>query len=174
MKKYIYILSILLVGFTSCETDYDAEDQGIELQELPNYVAFSVDGAGKTLAAIDINENTNTGDDVNVEIPGGTLSDVTINYSLSGTAVFGVDYAIPEATASGGSITIDYNNTPNVDGLPFNEDIIVIALPDGVADGDKTVIITLTSASNAEGEIVVGRGGQQELSSATINIIDVD
>lgn len=174
MKKAIYILSILLVSFYSCETDYDAEDQGIILQELPKYVAFSVDGAGKTLAPVDVDEAENTDDEINVEIPGGTLSDVTVNYSLSGTAVFGTDYTISGATSSGGSVTIDYNNTVNVDGLPFNADIVVNALTDGVADGDKTVIITLTSATNAEGDLPVGRAGQTELRSATINIIDVD
>lgn len=174
MKRYIYILSILLIILSSCETDYNAEDQGILLQELPNYVAFSVDGAGVTLDPIEIEEDTDTDDSVNVEIPGGTLSNVTVNYSLGGTAIFGTDYTIEGATASGGSVIIDYSNTPNVDGLPFNTDILITALTDGIPDGDKSIIITLTSASNEQGILPVGRAGREELRSATINIIDID
>ena len=54
----------------------------------------------------------------------------------------------------------------------------VQALTDGVADGDKTLVITLVSAVNADGkEFSVGRGaegGTIYLRTATINIEDVD
>ncbi|WP_282123750.1 hypothetical protein [Algibacter mikhailovii] len=168
MKKIAYIILVVLVaGFYSCETDYDADEQGVTLQDLPKYVAFSVSGAGSTIADVDIDAGSNTGDDVNVEIPGGTLSDVTVNFTFSGTAVYGTDYTVTGASSTGGSVTIDYNNTPNVDGLPFNADIVVEALPGA---SDSTLTITLSSASNAEGEIVVGRAGTDLLKTVNVNI----
>lgn len=158
----------------SC-TELDLEDQGIQLQELPNYVAFSVNGVGVTIDDIDIKEDGGTtGDDINVEIPGGTISDVTVNYAFSGTAVFGTDFTVAGATAQGGSVIIKTQSTPIVDGLPLNQDILVTLLTDGVTDGNKVLTITLTSASNAEGEIAVGRGGLNYLKQVNINIEDID
>lgn len=176
MKKISYILfSILITGFYACETDYDAEDQGVILEELPKYVVFSVPGVVNTIDAVDVSEaDGDTDDSINVEIPGGTVSDVTVNYTFGGTAVFGTDFTIAGATSTGGSVTIEYNNTPNIDGLAFNSDIVVTLLKDDVQDGNKTLIITLTDASNDEGSIAVGRGGTDALKSVTINISDVD
>ena len=47
-------------------------------------------------------------------------------------------------------------------------------LTDGVVDGTKTLTLTLTSASNAEGNLAVGRGGTDFLKSANLEITDVD
>ncbi|GGZ79218.1 hypothetical protein [Algibacter mikhailovii] len=168
MKKIVYIILVALVaGFYSCETDYDAEDQGITLTDLPKYVAFYVAGAGSTIADVDVDAGSDTDDAVNVQIPGGTLSDVTVNYTFSGTAVYGTDYTVDGASSTGGSVTIEYGTTPNVDGLPFNADIVVEALPGA---SDSTLTITLSSASNAEGEIAVGRGGTDLLKTVNVNI----
>ena len=41
-----------------------------------------------------------------VENPTGTESDITVNYTISGDAVWGVDYTIEGADESGGSMTI--------------------------------------------------------------------
>lgn len=176
MKKIVYILfSILLTGFYACETDYDAADQGITLEELPKYVAFSVSGVVTTIDDIDVSEaDGDTDDEINVEIPGGTTSDVTVNFAFSGTAVYGTDFTVDGGTSAGGSVTIKYDNTPNIDGLPFNADLVVNLLKDDLQDGNKTLIITLTSASNADGEIAVGRAGTDLLKTVTINISDVD
>ena len=43
-----------------------------------------------------------------------------------------------------------------------------------VVDGDKTLTITLTSASNATGDIPVGRGGTDLLTTRSVNIADID
>jgi hypothetical protein len=176
MKKIVYIiLSIVITGFYSCETDYDAEGQGVILEDVPKYVAYYVPGAGSSLAPIEVDEDAgDTGDDINVQIPGGTLSNVNVSYTFGGDAVFGVDFTVTGATSAGGTVTIDYNNTPNVDGRAFNEDIVVQILEDGVVDGEKTLTITLTSASNSEGDIVVGRAGTDLLKTATVIISDID
>ena len=172
MKKIIYILFIVFLTLNACSDDYQLSDQGVELELLPKYVAFAVNGAGKTIAPINLNENSGTtGTRVNIEVPSGTLSDITVNYSLSGTAVFGIDYTINGATVSGGSVVIQKKTTPNLDGLPDNVSVPIIILKDNTKDGAKTIIVTLTSATSPEGSIVVGRGGQDLLKTAIVNII---
>ena len=113
-------------------------------------------------------------EEINIEIPGGTLSDVTVNYTFSGTAVFGEDFTVEGATSAGGSLIIELTTVPNQDGLPINGDILVNLLEDNVVDGDKTLEITIVSASNASGDLTVGRGGKDILRVAKINIEDVD
>ena len=45
---------------------------------------------------------------------------------------------------------------------------------DGVADGEKTITLTLSDASNSEGTVAVGRGGTDLLKTANVVIADVD
>lgn len=174
MRKIIYKTLFLSLLLTACSEEFSIEDQGIELQELGNYVAFSVNGVGTTIDDITIAEDGGNTDDINVEIPGGSVSNVTVNYTFGGTAVFGTDFTVSGATASGGSVVIVQPTEPIVNGLPLNADITVTALTDGVADGDKTLEITLVSASNGEGEIQVGRGGTDFLKTVNVIITDID
>ena len=173
MKNIKYIACVIALVFIGCDTDYDFEDRGFDLQELPNYVAFNPAGTRVTFPAIDTDEEEGS-EDVSVEIPGGTLSDVTVNYTFAGTAVFGTDFTVAGATSTGGTLVIALTTTPNQDGLPVNGDIVVNLLEDGVVDGDKTLEITIVSASNATGELAVGRGGTDLLRTAVVNISDVD
>jgi hypothetical protein len=174
--KRIFIL-ITTIGFLSACTEYDFhEDQGIPVSELPGYIAFN--GAGTTVnyTVDDIDECTTAGVEVEAEAPTGILSDATVTYSLSGTAVFGVDYTIAGATASGGSFVIEHkqsadpNDFQNLD----NGSFVIVPLVDGVSEGDETVIVTLESATTAEGTLSVGRGGTDFLKSVTVNLVDVD
>lgn len=152
----------------SCSTDYDVNEY-YDLEELPGYVAFDADGNDITVGEREITEvggSTN----VVVEHPTEILSDVTVNYTLGGTAVFGVDYTIAGATAAGGSMTIssDRGNVAET----YRGNITVTAIDNIIVDADKTVILTLASASNAEGDIVVGRGGKEFQKEAVVNIIN--
>ena len=109
---------------------------------------------------------------MNIECPTGSQSEITVNFAFSGTAVFGTDFNIPNSSASGGSIVIPHE--PG-DILNFNNvDIPINALTDGAVDGDKTLTITLTSASNADGDLAVGRGGTDFLKSANVIFKDID
>lgn len=173
MKKIVYIASALALILTGCSEEYDLNDRGLSVEELPAYVAFDSPGTNVNPGPVDVTEDEGTLE-LNVEVPTGTLSTVTVNYSFSGTAVFGVDFIVDGATSAGGSLDIALPSSPAVDGRPINDDIIVELLPDDVADGDKTLIVTLESASNAEGALAVGRGGTDFLKSTTVNIIDID
>ena len=165
----IFVLSCLVV-MTSCDPDYAVEDY-FDLEELPGYVAFDTDGNGVSLANAAVSEA-----DVSarffVENPTGTKSEITVNYNLSGSAIYGTDYTIAGATAAGGSVKVKPNsgavNQTNRVALP------IVILTDGVVDGEKTITITLIDASNAEGNVAVGRGGKDILRVANVVITDVD
>lgn len=159
--------------FTSCTEEYSLEDNGLSVQELPGYVAFSAPGASTTIAPEETSEDDGV-TTLNVEIPTTSPTDVTVNYSFSGTAVYGVDYTVDSATSAGGSVVIFKTTEVNLDGLPDNADIDIQLLTDNVVDGPKTIEVTLVSASNSEGEIVVGRAGTDLLKTAIINIADID
>jgi hypothetical protein len=174
MKKIIYLAFMSVILLTACTEDDTLSDQGIKLEELPAYVAFSVNGVGKNLATITLNEGVTTASRINVEIPTGSVSNVTVNYTFSGTAVYGVDFIVAGATSQGGSVIIVKPTTPNVNALPDNADIVVTLLTDGVVDGNKTLAITLDSAFNADGPIAVGRGGTDLLKTANVVITDID
>jgi len=173
MKKIAYIFIIIVASFTSCTEEYSLEDNGFTLQEVPGYVAFSVAGASTTMPPTEASEADGTVA-LNVEIPTTSPFDVTVNYTFGGTAVYGEDFTVDGATSAGGSIVIPRSTDINLDGLPDNADINIQLLTDGVADGTKTLEVTLTSASNAEGDIAVGRGGTDLLRTATVVIADVD
>lgn len=172
MKKLAYIAFTFILVMTGCTEDYNLEDNGFVLEELPAYVAFNPDGTSAVIPPFSVAEGDEL--DISVEVPGGTVSNVTVDYSFSGTAVYGTDFTVDGASASGGTLQIVLTTTPNQDGQPVNGDITVNFLTDDIVDGDKTLVIALTNASNAEGTLAVGRGGTEALSNVVVNIADAD
>jgi hypothetical protein len=171
MKIYKLMMFVLVVGFVaSCSTDYDVNEY-FDLEELPGYVAFDADGNDVNVSDRSIAEDGGSVS-IAVENPTGTTSDITVNYAISGDAVFGVDYTIAGATASGGSLTIS-SDRGNV-AVTYRGNIVVTALTDDVIDGNKTLTLTLTSASNASGELAVGRGGKDFQRTANVIFEDID
>lgn len=173
MKKKIYLLLMMVAVFASCTEEYNLEDNGLAVEELPGYVAFSAPGVSTSLAPEETSEDAGNVS-LNVEIPTTSPTDIIVNYSLSGSAIYGVDYTIDGATSAGGSVVIPRSTEINLDGVADNADIIVQLLTDGVVDGLKTVQVTLVSASNSEGDLAVGRAGTDLLKTAFINIADID
>ena len=174
MKNNIYTLIAILFTIVSCTEEFDLEDRELKVELLPGYVAFNPDGANINFPDEETDEEGGEVE-LNIEIPTGNLLDITVTYSLSGSAVFGTDFNIEGASASGGQITIEHKQSTDPDDAePDNVDIVVEILTDDVADGDKTLTITLESASTSEGNIAVGRGGTNLLRSANIIISDVD
>ena len=169
MKNIIYIL-LVFCFLVSCNDDFDISDQGFDLEELPESVSFDGGGDG-----VDADTDGSEGDDVTVrvEAPNGTLEDITVTYSLSGTATFGSDYTIAGATAAGGTVTIDHDPS---DVVNFDSgDIDIELLNDGDnSEEDETIIITLESATRGSETIAVGRGGTDFGRSVTVTLEDVD
>lgn len=173
MKKITCIITILSVIIFGCD-DSELEDQGHRLEFLPGkYVAFDAPGASSIIEIEEVDEGDDDLD-LSVEIPTGTFSEVTVNFSFTGTAVYGVDFTVTGSTATGGSITIDPLPADDPTDVIDSANISVSLLTDGNTDGAKTLTITLTEASNSEGNILVGRGGTDLLKARTINISDID
>ena len=171
MKLYnLIIAAVFALVIVSCGNEYDTSEY-FDLEELPGYVAFDADGNNATLAPYTATEDGGSVG-VTVENPTGTLSDITVNYSLGGSAVYGTDYTIDGASASGGTLVISSNRGSVAE--TFRADINVTLLTDDAVDGEKVIEITLTSASNAEGELAVGRGGTDFLKTASVIIADID
>lgn len=164
----LIIVLVCTLFIVSCGNEYDTTEY-FDLEELPGYVAFDADGNSITVADKSIGEAGSSAE-VEVEHPTETLSDVTVNYTLGGTAVFGVDYTIEGATAAGGSVTISSDRGDVAE--TYRGTITVTAIDNATADGDKTVVLTLASASNSEGDIAVGRGGKDFQRVANVNIVD--
>lgn len=173
MKKIIYILVAISIISLGCDDEFNLEDQNLKVKFLAGkYVAFNPPGANISIDDVDANEGEVV--ELNVEIPTGTLSNVNVNFTFGGTAVHGTDYNVTGSTSSGGSITIVPLPSDDQTDVIDNEDIVINLLTDGIADGNKTLTVTLESASNSEGAILVGRGGQDILKTAIINISDID
>ena len=171
MKLYkLMMIAFVATMVMSCSTDYDVNEY-FDLEELPGYVAFDASGNDVTVSAKEITEDGGSVSVV-VENPTGTDSDITVNYTLGGDAVWGVDYTIDGATSAGGSITIS-SDRGDV-GETYRGSIVVTALTDDAIDGVKTLTITLSSASNTSGTLAVGRGGTDFLKSADVIFMDID
>jgi hypothetical protein len=170
MKNVFYIILIAAAVFACDESDI--ANQGLAIQDLPGYVAFNAPGDDAILPDVETSEDGGTVD-LNIENPTGTLVDITIDYSFSGTAEFGVDFNVTGATAAGGSIVMPHNpgDVNNFD----NVDLVIELLTDGVADGEKTLTITLDGAQGTDGTaFAVGRGGTDLLKSTSVIIADID
>ena len=170
MKKYIkssqvlIVFSCLLIG--SCTTDPFVDESGLaQLEEVPPFVKFN----GATDEVINVTE-TDAPQELLVDFLFPIASDVTINFEFGGTAQFGIDFSVDDASASGGSITLVHDASS--DQLTFGA-IVVDILSDGITDGDKTLTVTLTEGMTANGIQV--DGGQGEVAKVvTINIADAD
>ncbi|MCO6489692.1 MAG: hypothetical protein J5I98_14850 [Phaeodactylibacter sp.] len=167
--KYFMLLFVAAL-LTACGNDYEVSEY-FDLEELPGYVAFDAPGNSAILDDIIVTEADGSAT-VTIECPTGTLSDITVDYEFGGDAVFGTDFNVAGATASGGTITVGQKTWDVVN--RSNADLEIELLTDGTADGTKTLTVTLVSASNAEGPLAVGRGGTDFLKTATIVIEDVD
>ena len=167
MKKIFYIIAIFSLFTYSCD-DFDE----FALQDLPGYVAFNAPGETSTIEAANVDENAGTVT-FTIEVPTGTLSDITVSFSFGGSAIFGTDFTVASSSASGGTIILDHDPS-DVNDFD-NVDLVITIFTDGVADGDKTLIITLTDSVGADGTIfAVGRGGTDISKVVTVNITDVD
>ena len=155
MKFFNKLLCLgLLVFAVSCGNEYDL-DENFDLETLPGYVAFFADGNSVTVAPADVSEGGNSVDII-VHSPVEILSDVTVTYSLGGTAVEGTDYTID---GTSGTMTISADRGFFAE--TYRGVITILTTDNAVFEGSKTIELTLTGASNAEGEIAIGRGGKE-------------
>jgi hypothetical protein len=172
MKNIVYLLFASVLIITGCSEEYELNDNdgNYNVDLLPGYVAFSAPGANITIDDI-VTDESGADLELNVEVPTGTLSDVTVNFVFGGTAVYGVDFSVAGGSSAGGSIVIEHTQSGDTADYLFNDnaDIVVDLLTDDVIDGVKTLSVTLESASNG---FSVGRGGTDLLKTTNITIND--
>ena len=187
MKKFIPIFLCALIVL-SC-TKATLEDVGFTIKSLPAYVAYGNPGGTVTEIVLAPSEGSTSAalTRLRIEAPGVVTSDVTVQFTFGGTAVFGTDFTVSgliqstlapfdvTATAAGGSIKIAKSNT-KLTVNDFEHVNLKLAYPkDNVKDGNKILTITLTAAVGTDGKTyAVGRGGTDILKIATINIKDID
>lgn len=167
---YSVILFVIAALMTSCDPDYAVEDI-FDLEQLPGYVAFDADGDNAFLSDVETTEDAGTVT-LEIENPTGSLTDITVNYALSGSAVYGTDYSIEGGSAAGGSVTIKPNSGGVIE--TNRAPLVITLLTDAVVDGEKIITVTLTDASNGDGTVAVGRGGTDLLKAANVIVEDVD
>lgn len=105
-------------------------------------------------AAGDAGENSGSGSEFIVSLAAPNESDVTVQFSVGGTASPGEDYE-----SLGAAVVIPAGET--------SEEIEVRPIDDDLAEGDETVVVTLTGTNDPE--VPVGTP-----SSATLTIVDDD
>jgi hypothetical protein len=181
MKLQIIYAVLSMMVLSSC-TDFELKDLGFALQPIDGYVAFANDGGAITPIEIEMDEDDDEIRELRIECATGTLSDITVAFSFSGSAVLGSDFLVTSAgatvTATGGTILLKKQTDPaGVNDFDF-VNLSIQSLTDDLTDGDKTLMITLESAVNADGKVFsVGRGGAGttvHLKSASIKFVDVD
>lgn len=174
MKKIISILMLMLLW--SCNETFELNDniQQLNVTFISNkYVAFRSAGAVVSTQPVEANEGETVS--LFVETPTGSVSDVSVNYNFSGSAVYGSDFTIDGATSDGGSVIIIHDKDAPDDSNVYDYAVIKVnLLSDSIIDGDKQLIINLVSASSADGNILVGRGGTGFLKFQVVNISDMD
>jgi len=183
MKEIIKNTLIIILASSivySCTEDADSPS----LEGTPTYVQFDdntvADADNGVIDATEPASGTSSVVTLTVENPFGVITeDITVNYTLRGDATFGTDYTIPDANASGGSFVIINRQDTLDNGNPGSGrdsfDLEVNLLSDGAQDGDKDLIVTLTSANTSDDvPINASRSGLPERSELTININDVD
>ncbi|MEM9847952.1 MAG: hypothetical protein AAF847_08680 [Bacteroidota bacterium] len=163
--KYLNILFLLLV-FAACE--YDSFEDEIALSGLPDtdipaFIRFD-NGLDPVITLAEADGSTS----VRLDFQFPVESDLTVDFSFGGDAVFGEDFTVANSSASGGSLTIEHDP----ENIAFTTgDLEVMTVIDTTADGTKELIITLTNATAADGTPVnVGQGDLHK--TATFSIVD--
>jgi hypothetical protein len=152
--------------YVGCDfTSIDDEGLSIKTNSLPSYVRYDIN-VGDTIDAVEGSTAS-----IEVELPTTIYENVSFDFEFSGNAVFGEDFTVEGATASGGTLSIEYDpeNTGSFDAV----DIDVVLLRDAAADGVKNLTITLVSAVSESGAMLgAGQGTSNKVT--TVKIADID
>ncbi|WP_162427773.1 Calx-beta domain-containing protein [Pontibacter pudoricolor] len=157
MKRFINKLFLsfgivsLVLGATSCD---DPEDIG--KFEGPNFIALDK-------AAYSVAENSTDPLTIKIGVASTPVKeDVTVNYTLGGTAIVGEDYTV----ASTGSVVIPKGGN--------TAEIVITPLDNDVYEANKTVVVTITSTS---ADFPIGLSGNSEKTKrnfTTVTIVNED
>ena len=172
MKRFnLFTLLVCAVLVVSCDYDsYEDEKALTELDFGNRFVRLVTGGAAGTTEFV-VSEGTPGLIPVLIENLFSTGEDVTVEYGLGGTAVFGEDYTIEGASASGGTVTVLDDNDDPENTSPATGLIAIELFVDTLESGPKTIIVELLSADSPDGEVYeLGQGDLRQ--STTINLVN--
>ena len=161
MHAIKFFTLLLLSGTLLVGCDYESfeEESALEQLEFGNpFVRLDNSIVGNALEAT-VSEDDSTFS-VSVANPFNSGSDVTVSYSLGGSAEYGEIYTIEGANAGGGSIFLPFQDPDDDESVAISQDNIVINfLVDTLLTAPQTIELTLTEASASGGEAYdVGQG----------------
>ena len=170
--KYLLITALLACGvFVGCDYESYEEERTLENLTYGNKFVRLLTGGVTGMFEFVVGEEEAPGLNVNVQNLFGDGGDVTVEYSLGGTADYGEDYIIEGASASGGTLTIPFDNADPESTAPAQAPIFIELLVDTLVNGPQTIELSLVSATNSDGETVdVGQGTLRK--DLTINLVN--
>ena len=169
--KLQHIILGLFCGLMLVACDYESFEEETALSGLQEGNPFvrlltgGADGTAETTVS-----PTSTGFAVSVESQVVRDADVTVNYTLGGSAAYGTVYEIDGASAAGGSVTIPFDD--GAGGTSFtSEDININFLVDTLLNGPETIVVELADATATNGVSVdAGQGPLRK--SLTITLVN--
>ena len=172
MKRFnLFTLLVCAVLIISCDYESYEDEKALTELDFGNRFVRLITGGAAGSSEFVVSEATPGQINVFVENLFSSGEDVSIDYGLGGTAVFGEDYTIEGATASGGTVLIADENIDPEDTSPAAGVIPIELFIDTLADGPKTIIVELLSASSPDGEVYdIGQGDLRQ--STTINLVN--
>lgn len=165
--KYLLFLCLSFGLFSSCEYDSFEEEsglKGIEGTEQNPFIRLDNSLQGSAAVAED------GGLSIELQNLFPVETDVTVTYSLGGTATFGEDYTISGATASGGDIVVPFD--ASIVGIS-TAGLVIDVINDCIIEEAETITIELTDAKADDGSAFdVGQGDLHK--SVTVTLSDVE
>jgi hypothetical protein len=157
--KLIQLIALFTAFSLVFACDYDSYEDEIALQELEYTNPFvrleSADVGGVRTVTVSDSGQTFTVEIVN---PSNAASDLTVEYSLGGTADYGEVYTTDVGSDTGGTISLPFDDGSNTDAVVF-ETITFTTLVDTLVNGPQTIEVELVDVTSTGGvDYQVGQG----------------
>jgi|AntRauTorckE5430_2_1112549.scaffolds.fasta_scaffold00374_7 hypothetical protein len=152
----ILIVALLSASFVACDYESFEEESALGNLQFGNTFVRLLTGGIDGTTDVEVSE-TNTSATVGVESRDESGSEVSVEYSLGGTAAYGTIYTIDGATQSGGTLTIPFQESADNTG-PAQADIDITFLVDTLTTAPLTIELGLVSASANGAAVDVGQG----------------
>jgi len=169
--KFTNIMAALLCGLCFVACDYESFEEESALGDLQTgnaFVRLITGGVAGTEDVVVGEESTSA--DVTIESSSVRGGDVTVEYSLGGTAEYGTIYTIEGASQSGGNLLIPFQESVD-NTAPARADITINFMVDTLMAVDQTIELSLVSATSSDSESLdVGQGPLRQ--SLTINLLN--
>jgi hypothetical protein len=166
--KYLLFLCLSFGLFSSCEYDSFEEESGLKGVEGTEQNPFiRLDNSLQGSAAVGEDDG---GISIEIQNLFPVETDVTVTYSLGGTATFGEDYTISGATASGGDIVVPFDaSTVGISTAGLSIDII----NDCDIEEGETIVLELVDAKADDGSAFdVGQGDLHKAVTIALNEVE--